>query len=304
MSRGTAFAPATIGNVGPGFDVLGLAVDGIGDTVTVELGGANDVVTVTGRDASLIPTKPGENACVIAAHAMLQMFQQDGPINLLVEKGLPMSGGMGGSAASSVAGALAAAQAAGLSPTSLQLMEAALAGEAAVAGRHLDNIAPCVLGGLALVRSTSPMDVISIPFQAHWFVALVSPAVRVETKTARALLPIQWERSGWVQLMANTTALTVAFMTGDTALVKRALDDVYAEPRRASLIPHFHDVKTAALRNGALGASISGAGPTVFALCENEVTAHRCAAEMQLAFGSIPSTQHVGAVARQGARPA
>jgi len=303
--KATVFAPASIGNVGPGFDVLGLAVDGVGDVVTVELiSGADEVTAVTGRDAAMIPLEPGKNACVIAARAMLSLLGKPSGVRISVEKGLPVAGGMGGSAASSVGGALAAALAAGATPDDTLVMKAALEGEGAVAGRHLDNIAPCVLGGLALVRSTEPMDVVAIPLKQPWYVALVTPSVRVETKAARALLPMTWERKEWIQQMANTAGVVVAFLTGDEGLVRRALDDLYAEPRRASLIPHFHGVKQAALNAGALGASISGSGPTVFALCASKEIALRAAAAMQHAFQDVTSTAHVGAIATRGARPA
>ncbi|MBI5495302.1 MAG: homoserine kinase [Deltaproteobacteria bacterium] len=304
MTGARVFAPATVGNVGPGFDVLGLCVDGAGDTVTVELVDGPDHVTVEGRDAAAIPTDPARNAAVIAARAVLRHAGASKNVRVHLHKGLPVSGGMGGSAASSVGGALAAARALGLSASPRDLMAWALEGEAAVAGRHLDNIAPCVLGGLVLIRPVSPPDVIPVPVPRPPWVALVSPAVRVETRAARAILPPQTDRAEWLLQMANTAALVLAFATGDHALLSRALSDVFAEPRRAPLIPHFHDVKAAALAAGALGCSISGAGPTVFALAADEATARRCATGMQAAFGAVPSTIHVGPVSREGARPA
>lgn len=306
--KAAAFAPATIGNVGPGFDVLGLAVEGLGDRVTVELvdAGADEVVEVTGRDAGLVPREAARNAAAIAARAMLDRLGASKSARIWIEKGLPLAGGLGGSAASSVAGALAAklAAAGDASVPELWILEAALAGEAAVAGRHLDNIAPCIYGGLTLVRSVEPPDIVKIPVPADWWLALVTPAVRVETKAARAILPKAWEQAEWVQQMANTASLAWAFASSDAALVRRSLDDRYAEPRRASLIPRFAEVKAAALAAGALGCSISGSGPTVFALAETKTLAQACAAGMQKAFGEIASTAHVGAISRSGARPA
>lgn len=306
-ARATAFAPATIGNVGPGFDVLGLAVDGLGDRATVELGppGPDLVTSITGRDADLVPREPEKNAAVIAARAMLSRLGA-APCSLRVglEKGLPLAGGLGGSAASSVAGALAAALAlTGRTPSTEDLLLAALEGEAAVAGRHLDNLAPCALGGLVLVRSVEPLDVIPLPPAAPWWVALVTPAVRVETRAARALLPKAWEQAEWVRQMAHTSALVVAFLRGDAGMARRALDDRYAEPRRAVLIPRFAEVKAAALEAGALGCSLSGSGPTLFALAEDEAAARRCAAAMTSAFQTLASTSHVGPIAKNGARP-
>ena len=173
--------------------------------------------------------------------------------------------------------------------------------ESAVAGRHLDNIAPCVLGGLVLVRSVEPIDVVAVPLREAWFVALATPAVRVETRAARALLPEQSPREEWVAQMANTAALLIAFAVGNEDLVRRSLDDRFAEPRRAPLVPRFGEVKAAALGTGALGCSLSGSGPTVFALCRDEVSARSCAEAMRGAFKPVPCTTHVGSIG-DGAR--
>jgi homoserine kinase len=301
MNSATAFAPGSIGNVGPGFDVLGLAVDGIGDTVTVELTKSDSrIVDITGRDADLVPRDPDRNCATIAANAYLRPFRYNAIVT--IEKGLPLAGGMGGSAASSVAGAYAAALALGQSPAIRDVLAAALEGESFVAGRHLDNIAPSVVGGLALSRSTDPIDVVKIPVAADWWVALVTPRIRIQTKDARALLPSESGRAEWIQQMANTTALAHAFAIGDGELVRRALDDRYAEPRRAPLIPHFHDVKRAALDAGAFGCSISGSGPTLFAIAADQRVARECAAAMQKAFAEIDSETHVGPIAKEGVR--
>lgn len=305
----TVFAPGSIGNVGPGFDVLGLAFDGLGDSVSVELiDGETPPVSVTGRDAAIVPTDPAKNAAAIAARAALDARHYRGGFRISIDKGLPLAGGMGGSAASSVGGALAALLALAKTrsghpaPTPAEIIAAALAGETAVAGPHIDNIVPCTLGGLGLSRSVDPIDFASVPVAAAWWVALVTPHVRVETKAARALLPETWHRRGFVQLMANAAGLMHAFATGDGELLRRSLDDVYAEPLRKSLVPHFDDVKAAALRAGAFGASLSGSGPTVFAIAPDESTAHLVAAAMRHAFVEVPSSSHVGPIARRGAR--
>jgi homoserine kinase len=299
----TAFAPGSIGNVGPGFDVLGLAFDGIGDMVTVELTrGESRVQAVTGRDAELVPLDADRNCAAIAANAYLAPFGYRAIVSVV--KGLPLAGGMGGSAASSVAGAYAAGLALGQSPAIPDVLAAALEGESFVAGRHLDNIAPAVVGGLALSRCTDPIDVVKVPVAADWWVALVTPRVRIQTKDARALLPDESDRATWVQQMANSIALTLAFSSGDGQLLGRALDDRYAEPRRAPLIPHFHDVKRAALEHGAFGCSISGSGPTLFAVTADEEVARRCAEAMMRAFAETESSAHVGPIAKQGVRRA
>ena len=296
MKRATVFAPGSVGNVGPGFDILGLAIDGIGDRVTVELGKSGPVI-VRGIDAEHVPTDPAKNAAAIAAKAMVkQTFQ------ITIEKGLPVSAGLGGSASSSVAGAYAAALASSIDARPNEIMLAALEGEIAVSGRHLDNIAPITLGGLVLSRSIDPIDVVPLPVPENWSLALITPRVRIETKKARAILPDKWERELWVQQMANASALIVAFMTGDGELARRALDDLYAEPRRASMIPHFADVKRAALDAGAFGCSISGSGPTIFAIVDTS-TSRYCADAMRRAMGDVPCEVRESPIARKGAHP-
>lgn len=301
MSKATVFAPGSVGNVGPGFDVLGLAVEGIGDRVTVELtDGPARVAEVTGRDAELVPRDPARNVASIAAAAWLRIAGIAKNAIVSIDKGLPLAGGLGGSAASSVGGALAACLAAGGSDDRNRLIAAALEGESTVAGRHLDNIGACVTGGLALCRSVDPIDVVGIPVTAPWSVVLLSPRVRIETKQSRALLPRTWESAQWIQQMANTSALLHAFATGDAELLRRSLDDRYAEPLRAPLIPNFYEVRQAALDAGALGSSISGGGPTIFAIVAGDV--HACAAAMKAAMRDIGSDVHVAAIAKTGAR--
>jgi len=300
--KATVFAPGSIGNVGPGFDILGLAVDGHGDRVRVELTNEHTQVVVRGRDAELLPTDPEKNAAAIAASAMLRHLGREQSFVITIDKGLPVSGGMGGSAASSVAGAYAAALAIGANVSPEEIMTAALDGEMFVSGRHLDNIAPITLGGLVLSRSIDPIDVISLAVPDRWSVALITPRVRIETKQARAILPEQWDRASWIQQMANTAGLIAAFATGDGALARRALDDLYAEPRRAPLIPHFAEVKRAALDAGAFGCSISGSGPTIFAIAD-DASAQRCAQAMHKAMAEIPSEVRVAQIARRGAHP-
>lgn len=324
-ARAAAFAPGSIGNVGPGFDVLGLAIDGIGDTVTVELAadGASRMGEVTGRDASEIPRDAATNCAAIAAREYLRRQGIAIEVVVHIDKGLPLSGGLGGSAASSVAGAYAAHLLVGeleraeliaqqpeiLCPSAASdvlagdMLAAALAGETAVAGPHLDNIGPAVFGGLVLSRSVDPIDVVPLRIGEPWWLALWTPRVRVETRAARAILPAALERAEWVRQMANTAALVHAFARGDGELLGRALDDRYAEPRRAPLIPRFAEVKRAALDAGAFGGSISGSGPTVFAIAEDESVARAAAEAMQRA-GEIESTIHAALIDRRGARPA
>lgn len=305
MKQATVFVPCSIGNVGPGFDVLGLAVEGIGDRVTVEL--REDpmyVVEVSGVDASEIPTEPSRNTASLAARAALERGGWMGGARIRVEKGLQLASGLGGSAASSVGGAAAAMFALNGKLVADHVIIDALAGESVVSGRHLDNILPATIGGLVLSRSIEPLDYVRLMVAEAWWIALVTPAVRIETKTARAILEDKVSRSVWIQQMANTAAMVHAFATGDGALLNRALDDVYAEPARKSLIPHFDAVKKNAIEAGSIGCSISGSGPTVFAIARDAASARKCAEAMQNGFSEIGSTVHVGPIADEGVRRA
>ncbi len=283
--------------------MLGLAVEGPGDEVRLErVVGPSSIEEITGLDAELIPRDPGANVVTVAAEAMLRALGEGGGVRVWLRKGIPQSGGLGGSAASSVAGALAAAAACGRDPRPVDVMAAALTAEATVSSRHLDNIAACVLGGLTLVRSTDPIDVVRVPLGRPLWVALVTPAVRLETRTARSVLSPTLDRAAWVQQMANTAALLHGLASGDLDLVSRALVDGFAEPRRAPLIPRFAEIKRAALDAGALGSSISGAGPTIFALAADEARGAAVLAAMRSGLGDMPGRAELATVAAQGAR--
>ena len=300
----TVFVPGSIGNVGPGFDVLGLAVDGIGDKITVELvDGPSRVASVTGRDADAVPLSAEDNCCTVAANSLLHRIGDHRLAVVSINRALPLAGGLGASAAASVGGAYAAALASGKNVPTSTILTAALDGEDLVSSRHLDNIAPSLLGGLTIARSNDPAEAVRVPIKGEWWVAVVSPAVRLTTKKARSVLPQLVTQADFVQQMANTASLVTAFSTGDHELARHALVDLYAEPRRAALIGSFYAVKQAALTAGALGCTISGAGPSVFALLRDEPTAIRVAKAMQTAFFPVEAQFHVGRVATEGARP-
>jgi homoserine kinase len=223
---------------------------------------------------------------------------------LSIEKGLPLSGGMGGSAASSVAGACAAALASGRAIDHHEILTAALEGERTVSGLHLDNLAPSTLGGLTLSLGIDPSDVVPLNVDAAWWIALVTPDVRIETKSARAILPASSERKLWIQQMANAAGVVHAFATGDGELLRRALRDLYAEPHRAPMIPRFAEARYAALDSGALTCAISGSGPTLFSITPDQQTAESVARAVSAAFtsGGIAATSHAGPIDLEGVR--
>jgi homoserine kinase len=262
------FAPGSIGNVGPGLDILGLALAGAGDAVTVAwTGDGRTVVSDAGHPD--LPTDPARNTAAIAAMAVLRRVGSEQGVRISVHKGLPLSGGQGGSAASAVAGAVAANILTGAGLPPVVLLECALEAEAVVAGRHLDNLAPALMGGLILVRSVDPVEVIRLPVPAALRVILVHPHQRLGTREARAALPTMIPRDVALQQAANVAAMVAAACLGDLELLGRAIDDRIAEPARAPLLPGFLAAQRAALDAGALGCSISGAGPTSFAFSDD-----------------------------------
>ncbi len=285
-SVATAFAPASVGNVAVGFDILGHSLMGPGDRATVRRVPEQKVtIKSIGGVVVDLPIVASQNTAGRALESMCKRFSLDFGFEVELTKGIPLGSGMGGSAASAVA-ALVAANA--LLPRTLSLAdlyELAMDGEAAASGaRHGDNVAPMLLGGLVIAPPNgSPVPV---PVPAHWHCAIAHPHFVLETRRARAALAGTYELHGFVE-QSEGLALTLAgCFKGDASLVRRGLKDVLVEPRRASLIPGFAGVKQAALDCHALGASISGAGPSVFAWFESKEEALKGASSMAQAFAN------------------
>ncbi len=281
----TAFAPATVANLAAGFDVLGLALHGLGDTVTARLvpGHGVRVDAITG-DGGQLPTDPALNTAAIAATHTLRRAGIDVGVALEVHKGLPIGSGLGSSAASAAAAAFAVNRLLGNPLRKGELVEPCMEAEAVVAGRHADNVAPALLGGLILVRGTEPLDLVRLPVPDGLTMVVVTPAFALRTKDARDALPREVPLRALVGASANIAGLVAACFSGDLALLGRCLADEVVTPARARLIPGCEAVIGAALDAGALGSSISGAGPSVFALCRSLRSASECARAMQAAF--------------------
>ena len=304
--RVQVFAPATASNLGPGFDVLGLALERPGDLVEAEIRDEPgvEITEVTGADS--LSTDPRENVVGIAASAALEHLRvTDRGVRLALHKQMPLGSGLGSSAASSVAGAAAVGALFGDALPREALVGCALRGEAAASGApHADNVAPCVLGGIVLIRGSDPLDLIQLPVPAPLRIALVHPHVEVLTAEARRL--VAQRRFGIGQAVANLgniAALVHALHTGDLELFGRSISDALVEPIRAPLVPGFAAVRQAALDAGALGCSISGSGPSVFAFAGSPAAADAVADAMQAAFAAAgaASDRYVGPVNRRGA---
>ncbi len=279
----TAFAPASVGNVAVGFDILGHSIEGAGDTVTVRRTSTHAIRVIAIRGTlTELPLETENNTAARALRAMREDLQLDYGFDIEIEKGIALGSGMGGSAASATA-AVVAANALLETPLSREaLYRYALEGEAAASGSyHGDNVGPQLLGGLVLTTKDSLM---AIPTPDNLYCALVHPHFVLETRKAREALAGQYNLKEFVDQSENLALLLTGCFKSDISLIQRGLNDVLIEPRRSPLIPGFAKVKQAALGHGALGASISGAGPSVFAWCVGTEIAEATAKHMQEAF--------------------
>lgn len=278
-----AFSPASVGNAAVGFDILGHAIAGVGDSVSVRRIEAPYVRIAAIRGAAIaLPTQAEDNTAGVALIALREALALPFGFEIEIDKGIALGSGMGGSAASCVA-ALVAANALLDAPLSRQaLYPFALAGEAAASGgRHGDNLGPMLLGGLVLATADR---LVQIPVPAAWHSLLVHPDAVLETRRARAALQGDYRLGEFVEQSANLALVLAGCHAGDAELVRAGLRDVLVEPRRAPLIVGFEAAKQAALAGNAMGASISGAGPSVFAWYETHAAAAAAAPAVQEAF--------------------
>ncbi|MGB3392035.1 MAG: homoserine kinase [Stenotrophomonas sp.] len=280
-----AFAPASVANVAVGFDLLGYAVAGVGDTVTVRRIEAKEVRIAAIRGAAVeLPTDAASNTASAALIALRQALALPFGFEVEIDKGIPLSSGMGGSAASCVAALVAANALLDQPLTREQLYLHSLEGEAVASGsRHGDNLGPMFLGGLVL---STLERLVPVPVPAQWHSLLVHPDALLETRRARAALQGSYELQEFVAQSTNLALVLAGCHAGDAALVRAGLRDVLVEPRRAPLIAGFDAAKRAMLAAGAMGASISGAGPSVFAWFETAEAAQAAAPKVQAAFAA------------------
>ena len=300
-----AFAPATVGNVAIGFDILGHTFPAIGDRVRATRS-ARTGVRITGVTgvAGELPTDVERNTAGKAVLSLAVALGMSFGVDLEIDKGIPLGSGLGGSAASAVA-AVVAANALLEQPVSrLELLKHALQGEAVASGSlHADNVAPALFGGLVLTVGTDDPEVRQIPVPSGIRCVLVHPRLFVSTRDARAILSPVLKMPDVIRQTANLAGFLAGCFTNDLPLIRHAFVDVLIEPQRARLIPGFADVKRAAMESGALGCSISGAGPSVFAWCEES---HALAASDRMASAfarhGLTCDQWIAEIGRDGAR--
>jgi homoserine kinase len=277
------FAPATVSNLACGFDIIGIALEKPGDEVIARFSDKPGlrITKVTGAKGK-IPTDIRKNTAGVAVQKYLEhLGEANRGIELEVHKKMPVGSGLGSSAASAVAAVVAANELMRRPLTRRELLPFAMEGERSADGAwHADNIAPCLLGGIILIRDNPSLDVQRIPAPKGLYFAMVKPHIQILTAESRAVLRKPLTLDQLITQTGNIAGLVTGFFNSDLELISRSLNDVVVEPQRAHLIPHFSGVKEAALEAGALGCSISGAGPSIFALCANSLEAENAAAAM------------------------
>jgi homoserine kinase len=289
LSAVRVFAPATVANVASGFDVLGFALEQPGDTVAISRKPEKRVdLTFVEGDGGKLPRDAARNTAGVAVARFLESLGFPFGVDIRLSKGMPLASGLGSSAASSVAAVFAANLLAGSPCTARELLPFTLQAEQVACGSaHADNVAPALLGGFILIRSYEPLDFVRLPVPAGLAAAVAHPHTEIRTEDARRILKKDIRLADAVRQWGNLAALVAALYEGDLALLGRSLQDVVAEPRRAMLIPGFAEVKAAALAAGALGCSISGSGPSVFALCASTERAQTAGGAMQETFRRV-----------------
>jgi homoserine kinase len=288
MNEIKIFSPATIANLNCGFDVMGLCLEGIGDEMIIRKVAEKGIriTKITGAD---LPLETEKNVAGVAALAIckdaINRVSFDHGFEIEIHKKLKLGSGIGSSSASAAGAVFGINELLGKPFTKNELVHFAMKGEVVASGsEHADNVAPCLLGGFTLVRGYNPLDVIRMESPSELYAIVLHPHIEVKTADARAVLSPNVSLKNAITQWGNLGGLIVGLYTNDYDLIGRSLQDVIIEPMRKKLIPNFDIVKNAAKQNGALGAGISGAGPSIFALCKGQNTAEKVAFAMSESY--------------------
>lgn len=298
------FSPATVANVTCGFDVLGFCLDDIGDHMIIKKIKKKGIVIskVEGFD---LPLNAKKNVAGVSALAMIADAQPDFGFEIEIYKAIKPGSGIGSSSASAAGSVFAINELLGRPYSKTEVTDFAMKGEALASGsEHADNLAPAVFGGFTLVKSISPLEILQLPTPKDIFATVIHPLIEIKTSDARAILPKNIPLKDAIIQWANLGSFVHALHTSDYNLLRRSMQDVIIEPHRSQLIPHFAEVYTAALHQGALGASISGAGPSIFALSKGLETAKKVEKAMREVYSttSIAFETHVSRINTEGIR--
>src|SRR3989339_317196 len=293
MKKIKVFAPASVSNVGPGFDMMGFALHEPGDEVEIKLNSSKEIrITKITGDGGKLPLDPEKNTTTGAIKSLLNKYNINVGLDVAIHKKMGIGSGLGSSAASSVGGVFAINKLLNLKLSKLDLLEHAIAGEFIASGSvHADNVAPALFGGFVLIRSYNPIDIIQLDYPRNLFCSIVYPDIVIKTIDARRILDKTFELKTGIAQAGNAAGLVAGLLRNDISLIGRSIIDLFAEPKRATLIPCYDEIRQAALNAGAINCNISGSGPSMSAFSTSQIDAERIALEMKKAakkkgFGS------------------
>ncbi len=276
------FAPATISNVGPGFDIMGFALHEPGDEVIVKKSNKDQlrITKITG-DNKKLPFEIEKNTTTYAMKSFLEFYNISRGFDVQINKKMGIGSGLGSSAASAVAGVFALNELLNLKLKKRELIEFAIAGESIASNAiHADNVAPCLYGGFVLIRGYNPVEVVKIKTPQNLYCSVIYPQIEIKTSEARKILPKSISVKKAVEQAGNSAGLIAGLIKSDFNLISHSMKDVIAEPYRAKLLPFYNDVRNAALNLGAINCNISGSGPSIFAFSSSKYSADKIAAGM------------------------
>ena len=300
MNKITVFAPNTVANVGCGYDVLGFALEGYGDEISIQKRSDSQLV-ITKIEGAELPMDAATNVATVAVAAMLKELKSDVGFDVSIKKAIHPGSGLGSSASSSAGAVFAANELLGRPFTRQQLVAFAMEGERSSSGAaHADNVAPCLLGGFTAVRSYEPLDVFNIPYPEELLAVITYPQVQMKTADAKRILKKQIDLKDAVTQWGNMAGLVSGLMSNDFDRIGRSLQDVIVEPVRAMLIPFYDQVKEVAMKNGALGFNISGS----FALTNSRETANAILAACEAVYKphDIETICFISSINKEGAK--
>ena len=302
----SVFAPATIANLSCGYDVLGLALNGLGDTITVSASDTDKItVTVsTEGEGETVSTDPEKNSVSVAAKAVLEKLNIQSGLNIHLLKAMPLGSGLGSSASSSAGGAVATNKLFGSKLSQTDVVLCAMEGERVACGSaHADNVAPAIYGGIVLIRSYDPLDIIKLPVPSDFFCGIIRPHIEVRTEDARRILRKHITIKASISQTGNLGGFIAGLYNNDYELISRCLNDSIAEPERMDLIPFFKEARDCALNNGAIAYGISGSGPSMFMIGKSHdaIKDATTAAKNIFIKNGINATSYLSAVNTVGA---
>jgi len=271
MSRNKVivYAPGSIGNFGSGFDVFGLAIAEIGDTIEVEKNDSNKLIITNIKGDDSIPLNPAKNIVTVGANALLDDLGSNQGFNFKINKGVVAGSGLGSSASSAASGVFAINELLGQPYSRVELIKFAAKGEQIASKNiHYDNVAPALLGGFTVVRSADPLEILQVAVPDNLFLVLARPGIVIKTDAAKKMLGKNIKLIDAVSQFGNIAGLIIGLQENDVQLIGRSVEDVVATPLRSKLIPKFNEARSKSLNAGASGFNISGSGPAMFAVCD------------------------------------